>query len=176
MKVAILCASPRSIYKQIEGVDVYDKRRDARTFPGGCPVVAHPPCRAWSKAWRHKAKPEPGEKELGVWCAERLRECGGVLEQPAGSALFEAAGLPLPGEVRARLFTLVVEQSWWGYTVRKLTWLCFSGIPPAEIHLPFCLRDERGDRKRFENMSHAQRSRTVRPFAEWLIAAARLAG
>lgn len=52
MDVAVLFARADSIYKGLPGVDVYDADRDARTFPGGCPVVAHPPCRAWAVSGR----------------------------------------------------------------------------------------------------------------------------
>lgn len=81
-RVAALCVAPNSIYKQMEGVAVYDKRRDVRTFTGGMPVVAHPPCRAWSAYTSHQAKPEPGEAELGLICADHLRNEGGGTGAP----------------------------------------------------------------------------------------------
>ena len=61
--VAVLFARADSIYKSMPGCDVYDIERDARTWPGGAPVVAHPPCRSWGK-FAHMAKPRPGEREL----------------------------------------------------------------------------------------------------------------
>lgn len=94
--VAVLCAARNSVYHEMEGVDVFDALRGARSFAGGMPVIAHPPCRAWSAYCAHQAKPAPGEKELGIWCAEQVRENGGVLEQPAHSRLFDAAKLPKP--------------------------------------------------------------------------------
>ena len=66
LPIAVLCVQKNNHYRGMEGVEVYDKQRDARTFPGGMPVVAHPPCRAWSAFCRHQAKPEPGEKALGL--------------------------------------------------------------------------------------------------------------
>lgn len=109
--VAVLCAAPNSIYKQIDGVVVYDAERDARTFSGGMPVVAHPPCRAWSAFCGHQAKPEPGEKELGPWCVEQVRNSGGVLEHPAHSRLWQACDLPRPGErSRGGLWSMWIEQ------------------------------------------------------------------
>ena len=89
--VAVLCVSKNSIYKRIERVEAFDLARDARTFGGGMPVVAHPPCRSWSAYCAHQAKPLAGEKELGPLCVAWLRECGGVLEHPAHSRLFAAA-------------------------------------------------------------------------------------
>lgn len=49
-EVAVLFARADSHYKAIDGCDVWDIERDARKWPGGAPVVAHPPCRAWGKA------------------------------------------------------------------------------------------------------------------------------
>jgi hypothetical protein len=46
MPVSVLCVASNSIYKHIEGIEVYDQTRDARTFPGGMLVVAHLSCRA----------------------------------------------------------------------------------------------------------------------------------
>jgi hypothetical protein len=112
--VAALCVASNSVYKGMPGVDVFDKARDVRSFAGGMPVLAHPPCRAWSAYTAHQAKPEPGEKDLGLLCAEWLRREGGVLEHPAHSRLFEAAGLPKPGKRSGDLFTVAVLQAWWG--------------------------------------------------------------
>lgn len=80
--VAALCVAPNSVYKTMAGVDAYDKARDVRSFAGGMPVVAHPPCRAWSAYTAHQAKPEPGEKELGPLCLEHLKREGGGTRAP----------------------------------------------------------------------------------------------
>lgn len=44
---ALFCRSD-SVYKSMPGVDVFDLERDALTWSGGSPVVAHPLCRARS--------------------------------------------------------------------------------------------------------------------------------
>ena len=169
--VAVLCASRTSIYHSL-GVDVYDDTRDAMTFPGDQPVIAHPPCRAWSAFCAHQAKPEPGEKDLGLWCCEQLKQCGGVLEHPAHSRMFAAAGLPLPGERCGGLWSMAVDQSWWGDSRKKGTWLCFSRVAKENIEVPFILRDSSGDRRRWQVMSKRQRAETCIQFAEWLISVA----
>lgn len=74
--VAILFARQDSIYKTLPGVEVYDKERNAHTFQGGCPVVAHPPCRGWGRL-RAFAKPEPGELDLAIWAIDQVRKWGG---------------------------------------------------------------------------------------------------
>lgn len=175
-QVAVLCCAPNSIYKTMPDVDAYDMARDARNYDGSLPVVAHPPCRAWSAYCAHQAKPEPGEKELGLWCADKLREVGGVLEHPAHSRLFAAAGLPKPGEPeRDGLRTLEVWQAWWGYPMKKSTWLCFSGVDIKALTIPYRLHDQGADRRRQQLMSKHQRAATVPEFARWLVDAAMLA-
>jgi hypothetical protein len=177
LPVAALCVAPNSVYKTMPGVDAYDRARDVRTFSGGMPVVAHPPCRAWSAYTAHQAKPEPGEAELGMLCAQWLRSEGGVLEHPAHSRLFAAAGLPAPGKRIGDLFTVPVLQAWWGYPMRKATWLCFSGIHPSALDLPYAEHDSSaglGDRRRQQLMSKHQRAATYPALAQWLVDAARM--
>lgn len=173
--MAVLCAAPNSVYKGMSGVDVYDMKRDARTYRGGAPIVAHPPCRSWSAFCAHQAKPDTGERELGVWVAEQVKRHGGVLEQPANSRLFAAAGLPLPTPAPRRgLFSLEVWQYWWGYRTRKRTWLFFSGVDIDSVVMPFRLHPRRdGEHDAFANMSKHQRSATPEAFAVWLIDCAR---
>ena len=173
--VAVLCTSKNSIYKSLKGVEVYDEKRDARTFAGGMPIVAHPPCRAWSAFCRHQAKPKDGEKELGPACVVWLEKCGGVLEHPAHSTLWEFARLPRPGSgVVNGMWTLAVQQAWWGDTRTKNTWLLFSKIDPMEVETPFKLHNPNGDRRRWQVMSKTQRAATSIEFAEWLVGIARL--
>lgn len=176
MKTAILCAQPNSAYHTMADVDVYDERRDARTFPGGIPVIAHPPCRAWSARYRHLAKPAPGEKELGLWCVQQVRTWGGILEQPKHSRLWDAAGLPKPGvPPTADSWSAEVWQAWWGFPTQKTTWLYFSRIAPSEVHFPLRLHAPAGDGRRYERLSTKQRSRTTPAFAAWLADTARRA-
>jgi hypothetical protein len=173
--VAALCVDKRSIYKQLPKVECFDIDRDVRTFAGGMPVVVHPPCRSWSKFCAHQAKPLPGEKDLGPRCVYWLRQCGGVLEHPAHSRLFEYCGLPLPGESKDGLWTIEVLQSWWGHVgTQKKTWLCFAHIPKKSVHFPFKLRSRGGDKKLWQNMPRSLRSSTCLEMAEWLVATARL--
>jgi len=176
--VAALCVAPNSHYKTMPMVHTYDISRDVRSFAGGMPVVAHPPCRAWSAYTAHQAKPLPGEKELGLLCAEWLRREGGVLEHPAHSRLFDAARLPMPGQRIGDLYTMLVWQAWWGYPMRKATWLCFSCVDVKKLDIPYLPHDSRsgeGDRRRQQLMSKHQRAATVPEFAAWLVGAARMA-
>jgi hypothetical protein len=177
--VAALCVSGRSVYKYLPGVVAFDERRDARTFGGYMPVVVHPPCRYWSPfvsalacQTTRTARIEP-EKRLGLWCVEQVRQWGGVLEHPAGSRLFAAAGLPLPGRAESETsFTIYLEQNWFGYGARKATWVYVCGVPRAIVPgLPFNLATQDG----FDFMAQtkAQRSRTMQPLAQWFVSIAR---
>jgi hypothetical protein len=131
---AVLYARGDSNYKTIAGVDVWDIDRDARTWPGGRTVIAHPPCRAWGKLF-YFAKPREGEKELALHAVDQVRRFGGVLEHPKDSKLWPAAGLPRPGAQRDRWngWTLPISQSWWGHKAQKFTWLYIVGCEPQDV-------------------------------------------
>ena len=169
----MLCVGTSSVYRSLPNVECYDLKRDVRTFCGGLPIVAHPPCRSWSAYCAHQAKPVPGEKELGPLCVEWLRKCGGVLEHPAHSRLFSACGLPKPGRPTGNLWTIEVFQAWWGDSRTKKTWLCFSGIAPDEVTFPLRLHDPSGDRRRWQLMNSTSRSATCLEMARWLVELAR---
>ena len=94
--VAVLFAREDSVYKTLPSVEVYDMERDARTYDGPWPVVAHPPCRAWG-GLRTFVNPRPDERNLARLAVALVREFGGVLEHPAGSTLWPAQRLPEPG-------------------------------------------------------------------------------
>lgn len=178
LPVAALCVSGRSIYKHLPGVVAFDRERDARSFGGYMPVVAHPPCRLWSKflAAQAKCANPPAEKSLGLWCVRMVRTWGGVLEHPAHSRLFAAARMPLPsGQVDAwGGFTLYVEQQWFGYATPKATWVYVCGVPKRSIPpVPFLLVG--ASRAEQSGLSATARARSVAPFAEWLCQISRLA-
>ena len=131
--VAVLFAREDSIYKTIPGVEVYDMARDARTYDGPWPVVAHPPCRAWG-AFAMFAKPRADERNLARLAVALVREFGGVLEHPARSTLWPAQTLPEPGK-RDQWdgWTLVIDQHWWGHRAQKRTRLYVVGCEPRDM-------------------------------------------
>ncbi len=173
--IAALCINKRSHYHELAGVECYDIERDVTTFTGQCPIVAHPPCRTWSARCRHQAKPLPGEKELGPLCVDWLRSCGGVLEHPAHSVLFQHCGLPRPGQTIGELWTIQVMQSWWQdhEGIGKPTWLCFAHVPRRAVQIPLTLRNKGYEYRLWQVMPKSLRSRTCLGMAEWLVAAAR---
>lgn len=114
-RVAILCARGDSVYKSLPGCDVFDLVRDAWTFKGGMPVIAHPPCRLWGNFSQWVVGSDEvfaGEIALGMWCVRQVERWGGVVEQPYPGRLFEACG------VRS---SVVVDQMWFGHRAVKRT-------------------------------------------------------
>lgn len=135
MIAAALYCTPDSVYKRLEGVDCFDIYRDARTYRGWLPVVAHPPCRAWGRL-RQFAKPRDDEALTGFHAVEQVRRCTGVLEHPSGSTLWAAAGLPRPDEPADAWggFSVTVNQADYGHPARKSTWLYIvSEASPGEV-------------------------------------------
>ncbi|MDD2764162.1 MAG: hypothetical protein PHE83_09345 [Opitutaceae bacterium] len=179
---------PRSVYGTLPGVEVYDLVRDAWSFSGGMPVVAHPPCRLWGRM-RGLAKCPDAEKEkaLGLFCAVRVRESGGILEHPARSLLWTAANLPTPGR-RDEFggWTLAAPQWWWGHKADKASWFYIVGVEPADLpEIPLRLGESdyvvatiaRYPREHPEHrieLSKRLRSATPSSLANWLLSVARL--
>lgn len=179
-KIAALFVRADSVYKRLPMVDAWDIERDARQWPGGCPVVAHPPCRAWGRL-RAFANPRPDEKELAIWAIEQVRRYGGVLEHPAHSTLWDEISLPTGKRIDEHGgFTLHVNQSWWGHKAAKQTFLYVCGISPRQIPLmPLTMHDPqyvvsstRGRLKKPE-VTKAEREHTPPALAEWLVELAR---
>lgn len=185
--VAVLFARSDSNYKQIPCCDVYDIERDARTWKGGCPVVAHPPCRAWGRL-RHFAKPRHDEKELALFAVDQIRKFGGVLEHPESSQLWPTAPLPWPGHYdQFGGWTLPVHQFWFGHRAQKKTWLYIVGceqknIPQIPLRLgtsecvirldkrrPDGTHIRKGDKDWRKPLGQAEREHTPPEFAAWLV-------
>lgn len=161
MKITVLCTSKNSIYKTL-GLDCYDIKRNARSYTGNTPIIAHPPCRGYSTFLRHRAKPAPGEKDLALYCAERIILHGGILEHPAHSEFIKLFRFD------QRFKITEIQQNWFGYPTAKRTWLLTPGyykIPNP----PFRLLAHEPPTIKIENMSHNQRSETTLLFAQYLI-------
>lgn len=152
MTVAALFVEPHGVYSGLDGVELWDKDRDARKYEGPHPVVAHPPCYLWVNMaavnWKRYQRELPawyaGGSDGGCFSAALLSLflfCG-VLEHPAGSHAWEHFCLPrplVPGwahtNYRGRsCYVCEVWQSAYGHRARKRTWLLFVGPnPPREL-------------------------------------------
>lgn len=182
--IAALYVDPRGPYAHMPDVDPWPAARDARAYRGPHPVVAHPPCGAWSRL-RHLSHGH------GADCgpiAVRQAQChGGVLEQPAHSTLWAHCGLPQPGRCDAHGFTIEVCQVAWGHVARKRTWLYCVGVPQW---LAMVTRRKRGTPTHWCSGTYSagargcvpdgirvcttsQRNLTPPAFAQWLVFLAR---
>jgi hypothetical protein len=139
--VAALFVNPEGAYAGLPDVEVWDAARDARSYGGPHPVVAHPPCQRWGRYW-HGTPNKPHQFDLGadqgcfavaLWA---VRTFGGVLEHPAHSEAWDWYGIMPPltgGWHRADSFggcTCSIEGHF-GHLARKGTWLY-----AAHVELP----------------------------------------
>ena len=108
------------------GADCFDAARDARSFDLSCPVVAHPPCRAWGKL-SHFSKPRADERDLSWFALWVVRHCGGVLEHPASSRLWKEAGIRAGERDAFGGLLVVVDQAAYGHRAQKRTGLYLVG-------------------------------------------------
>lgn len=139
--VAALYIDPGGPYPAIAGVDCWDLGRDAKTYAGPHPIVAHPPCGPWGRLRHLCTKQDPS---CAIHAVEMLRLWGGVLEHPAHSKLWDHLGLPRPGELSfdADLRAVELCQVEWGHVARKRTWLLMTrscgrlGAPPMPGRQP----------------------------------------
>lgn len=129
---AALFVTTDSVYKTLP-CDAWDKERDALKWPGGAPVVAHPPCRTWASL-RHCTKAPLEERQLALWAVQQVRRWGGVLEHPLFSVLWREAGYPRVGGPDAfGGYSLIVDQFWFGHRAQKRTRLYVCGCGPNDV-------------------------------------------
>lgn len=170
-RAVVLFTAPKSPYPAL-GRECYDLARDARTYVGSAPVVAHPPCRAWGRL-SHMAKPRDDEKDLGIYALCTARMNGGVVEHPAGSKLFDVIGVRPGTRCRSGGWIMPVWQSWFGHVARKNTWLYIVGVEPRDVpRIPLVLGEPSG---RVEKQCAAHRELTPPAMAAWLCELADLA-
>jgi len=176
MTVSALFVRKDSIYKKL-GIDCWDIERDALNWPGGNPVIAHPPCRAWGQL-SHIANPRPGERELAFFAIDMIRKYGGVLEHPRASKLWPDH-LPMPGKSdRFGGYSISVDQFWWGHKAKKSTLLYIVGCPIRELPvipmrfdaIEYIVGSSLSSRRnRKKEITKKEREATPIEFAKWLI-------
>ena len=148
-QLSALFVDPDGPYSKIPGVDIWGEDRDARTFNGGNPVVAHPPCQRWGKMWagqplwiRRTGQRKTRGDDGGCFAAalHAVRINGGVLEHPWMSHAWPWFGLTVPprtgGWVTADSHggsTCCVEQGRYGHYAPKPTLLYAVGCDLPEL-------------------------------------------
>lgn len=143
--IAALYIEAGGCYSGLPGVDAWDLKRDARSYRGPHPVVAHPPCERWGRFW-HGSTRKPHQYKMGedggcfAAALAAVRSHGGVLEHPADSHAWKFFGLRRPkrgeGWVRADSYggwTCYVEQGHYGHRARKGTWLYAAHVELPEL-------------------------------------------
>jgi hypothetical protein len=102
-RVAALFVQAEGIYSKMPEVDPWPEARDARTYSGPLPVVAHPPCQLWGRFAKINYARWGGEhnkpgNDGGCFAAAlaSVNRCGGVLEHPADSHAWITFGLARP--------------------------------------------------------------------------------
>jgi hypothetical protein len=153
--IAALYIDPRGPYPALLGRELcWDESRDAKSYDGPGPIVAHPPCGPWGRS-RHLYT--GNEHDCAPRAVEQVRRVGGVLEHPAQSRLwregprcsvasgqhchhfsedggpccacaFESLPYPEHAEDSFGGFTVQVDQVEWGHCARKRTWLYVVGV------------------------------------------------
>ena len=198
--IAALYVETAGVYFDLPGVEPWDETRDARTYAGPWPVVAHPPCQRWGRYWHggpsvrvRKIRGDDGGCFRAALSAVRL--WGGVLEHPEASSAWKTFGLPVPtrgGGWIADLdggWSCCVEQGHYGHRARKATWLYAFGVRAlpslewgpsdgARLDEGFYSAEESRARRAagqvpVERLSRAERLATPLPFRDLLL---RIAG
>lgn len=189
---ALYVAALRGPYRTLPGVECWggiqpqpsllnpEAERDAMSYGGPHPVVAHPPCGHWGLfAWNCK---QPRSWAVaGLVACRQVRRWGGVLEHPRGSGLWGVCSMPKPGEPADRYGgrTIEVNQCDWGHPCDKPTWLYVvrcapPPLPPKGAPTHCMVRLVANGHERPE-LPKRLRHLTPEPFARWLVATARTA-
>lgn len=155
--------------------------RDARTYAGPYPVVAHPPCARWGRYW-HGSPQRPHQFKKGDdgGCFEAalasVRTYGGVLEHPAFSHAWARFGLSPPptGSTWASAgdgvgMTCYVDQGFYGHRASKPTWLYAAHID----FLPLQHTSRAQGKAQVEKVGTRLRLETPAEFVRVLVALAR---
>ncbi len=125
MGTVVLYCQVKSVYKRLGlDLDIYDINRNAKTYRGSKPVIAHPPCAPWGNyAWNSKQS-----KSTAIHAFKVVTNNGGLLEHPSHSKLWDMFSVPKPGEPAIRingrwLWSVSVCQGAYGHISHKPTWI-----------------------------------------------------
>ena len=203
--IAALFVETDGCYFGLPEVEPWDKERDARTYDGPWPVVAHPECQRWGRFW-HGSTRKPHQYELGddggcfMSALISTHLYGGVIEHPSESRAWKFFGLPTPmkgqGWSEPDLYggrSCYVEQCHYGHPARKATYLYAIGIDFEAFELvwdhtravvPQWMIERYGEKKARKigvvammggKDKQAKRNRSPLPFRDVLIAMAETA-
>lgn len=133
--IAAIFVETKGPYSNLPNVEAWGIEKDARTYKGPFPVVAHPPCQRWGRYATGGPNPKAQRFAIGDdgGCFEAalqsVREFGGILEHPEATHAYSRYGLKRPprngGWIQAdeHGWACCVEQGHYGHKARKATWL-----------------------------------------------------
>lgn len=145
--VAALYVDKTGCYSGCPDVEVWGlPTRDARSYLGPFPVVAHPPCQRWGRFATGGTHPSATRKVVGddggcfKAALAAVRRFGGILEHPKDSKAWAAFGLNKPpregGWIEADDqggFTCCVYQGHYGHFSGKATWLYACKVATPDL-------------------------------------------
>lgn len=187
-KIAALYVQTNGCYYDLEGIDPWDIKRDARLYQGPYPVIAHPPCKRWGRYWfgspsSTKRFKKGEDRGCFGYALRAVRKFGGVIEHPAYSYAWEFFHLNKPpvtgGWITADYqggWTCHVEQGHYGHDARKSTWLYAVGVDLPSLTWGVSRAKRKATTVRtgaVGMMSQNQRAATPIPFRDLLIEMAR---
>lgn len=195
MMIAALYVETNGCYFNLPGVDPWDITRDARTYAGPHPVVAHPPCQLWGAfaavnyaRWGGEHNRPGNDGGCFKAALKSVTACGGVLEHPAFSRAWAEFGLTRPSgqgwsrhAMSSNSWVCEVWQSTYGHQANKRTWLyCCSKHKPADLRWDrptgthqIGFHDQRGKAANKPTISGKAASRTPIAFRDALLTLAR---
>jgi len=187
--IAALFVQPSGVYAQDARFDPWPESRDARTYHGRLPVIAHPPCQLWGalaavnfKRWGGEHNRPANDGGCFSSALASVRRCGGVLEHPAKTRAFAAHGLTKPRgigwhQIATHEWVCEVWQSAYGHRANKATWLFFCGsIAPHELRWERPRgthqvggQDQRGNGRNKPTLTKSEANATPEAFREELV-------
>ena len=191
-EIVALFVETDSIYKSFDFVDCYDLKRDAMTYRGDLPVIAHPPCQLWGnmafvnyKRWGGEHNKPGNDGGKFNFALDAVNRCGGVLEHPKNTRAWKECGLKKPssaGWSKSGIgWVCEVWQSAYGHRANKATWLYYVGYNrPFELkwdrvvgECQVRFHDQRGKERNKPTLSKKEANATPPSFALELIRLAR---
>lgn len=133
MKIPVLFTQDGSNYACDNRFDCYDISRNAFSYNDRRPLIAHPPCRLFSRL-RAFSTASLQEKKCAYFALHQVRMFGGILEHPRSSTLWTSGNFNLSGDIDVYGgFLRSVNLSWFDYPAEKKTMLYFCGLSPSEL-------------------------------------------
>jgi len=189
--IAALYVETGGCYFGLPDVEPWDESRDARTYYGPYPVVAHPPCQLWTRfahvnfaRWGGEHNRPKNDGGCFAAALASVRKWGGVLKHPAFSDAWKEFNLLRPESGKwiesAGDWACEVWQSAYGHKARKRTWLLYHGAqepfemrwdrPSGSHQIGF--HDQRGKQRNKPTISKKAASATPILFRDELLSLA----